>query len=129
MAWLHLPLQSVCGVEAGEDALLLVGSAGGELVVLREELVRATRRMETLIEDAELTAVLAGCCWVWTGGAAVPVGERRAADLLRSERRVHCGGRAGQFVRGDAVRDPLEGGWTCWWVNVSRANPYFCRNV
>lgn len=36
-------LQSVCGVEADKKdkgTLLVVGSAGGELVVLREELVR-----------------------------------------------------------------------------------------
>ncbi|EGZ30546.1 hypothetical protein PHYSODRAFT_310419 [Phytophthora sojae] len=42
---------SVCGVEAGEDALLLVGSAGGELVVLREELEVRRFQLESAVQQ------------------------------------------------------------------------------
>ncbi|KAE8987005.1 hypothetical protein PR003_g16955 [Phytophthora rubi] len=42
---------SVCGVEAGEGALLLVGSADGELVVLREELEVRRFQLESAVQQ------------------------------------------------------------------------------
>ncbi|KAG1711821.1 hypothetical protein DVH05_009063 [Phytophthora capsici] len=43
-------ITSVCGVEADENALLLVGSAGGELVVLREELELRRFQLESAVQ-------------------------------------------------------------------------------